>query len=53
VNKLRTKGLSIGKKQKHKRRVLTEKLDDKGARFEHTPRKITETSSSRDWSVKV
>jgi hypothetical protein len=27
------------KKQKHKRRVLTEKLDDIGARLEHTPRK--------------
>jgi transposase len=40
VNKLRTTGLLIDKKQKHKRRVLTEeKLDDIGARLEHTPRK--------------
>jgi response regulator of citrate/malate metabolism len=40
VNKLRTMGLSIDKKQKHKCRVLTEeKLDDIGARLEHTPRK--------------
>jgi hypothetical protein len=40
VNKLSTTGLLIDKKQKHTRRVLTEeKLNDKGARFEHTPRK--------------
>jgi transposase len=40
VNKLRTAGLLIDKKQKHKRRVLTEeKLHDIGARLEHTPRK--------------
>jgi transposase len=40
VNKLRTMGLLIDKKQKHKCRVLTEeKLDDIGARFKHTPRK--------------
>jgi hypothetical protein len=40
VNKLRTTGLLIDKKQKHKRRVVTEeKLDDIGARLEHTPRK--------------
>jgi transposase len=40
VNKLRTTGLLIDKKQKHKRRVLTgEKLDDIGARLEHTPSK--------------
>jgi transposase len=40
VNKLRSTGLLIDKKQKHKRRVLTEeKLDDMGARLEHTPRK--------------
>jgi hypothetical protein len=39
VNKLWT-GLLIGKKQKQNRRVLTEeKLDDKGAKLEHTPRK--------------
>jgi hypothetical protein len=32
-------GLLIDKKQKHKHRVLTEeKLDDRGARSEHTPR---------------
>jgi hypothetical protein len=31
-------GLLINKKQKHKHRVLTEeKLDDIGARLEHTP----------------
>jgi hypothetical protein len=42
VNKLRTTGLSINKKQKHKRRVLTEKLDDIGGRLEHTPRKSLE-----------
>jgi hypothetical protein len=31
-------GLLIDKKQKHKHRVLTEeKLDDIGARLEHTP----------------
>jgi hypothetical protein len=39
VNKLITMGLLIDKKQKHKRRVLTEKLHDIGARLEHTPRK--------------
>jgi hypothetical protein len=40
VNKLRTTPLLIGKKQKHKRQVLTEeKLDDVGARLENTPRK--------------
>jgi hypothetical protein len=39
VNKLRTTGFLIDKKTKHKRRVLTEKLDDMGARLEHTPRK--------------
>jgi transposase len=39
VNKLRTTGLLIDKKQKHKCRVLNEKLDDIGARLEHTPRK--------------
>jgi hypothetical protein len=37
VNKLTTTGLLIDKKQKHKHRVLTEKLDDIGARFEHAP----------------
>jgi transposase len=40
VNKLKTTGLLIYKKQKHKRRALAkEKLDDIGARLEHTPRK--------------
>jgi transposase len=40
VNKLRTTGLLIDKKQKHKRRVLSEeKLNDIGARLEHTRRK--------------
>jgi DNA-binding IclR family transcriptional regulator len=53
VNKLRTMGLLIDKNQKHKHWELTEKLHDTGARLEHTPRKSTETSSSRDWSVKV
>jgi hypothetical protein len=39
VNKLRTKGLLIAKKQKYKRQVLTEeKVDDIGARLEHAPR---------------
>jgi transposase len=40
VNKLRTTGLLIYKKQKHKPRVLTEeKFDDIEVRLEHTPRK--------------
>jgi hypothetical protein len=40
TNKLRITGLLINKKQKYKRRVLTEeKLDDIRARLEHTPRK--------------
>jgi hypothetical protein len=40
VNKLRLMGLLRDKKQKRKCRVLTEgKLDDIGARLEHTPRK--------------
>jgi hypothetical protein len=40
VNKLRSTGLLIDKKQKHKRRVHTEeKLDDTRAIFEYTPRK--------------
>jgi hypothetical protein len=38
MNKLRTTGLLIDRKQNHKRRVLTEeKLDDAGARYEHAP----------------
>jgi hypothetical protein len=36
VNKLRTTGLLIDKKQKHKRWVLIEKLGDMGARLEHS-----------------
>jgi hypothetical protein len=40
MNKLRSTGLLIDKKQKNKCQVLTEeKLDDIGARLEHTPRK--------------
>jgi hypothetical protein len=40
TDKLRTTEVLIDKKQKHKRRVLTEeKLDDTGTRLEHTPRK--------------
>jgi hypothetical protein len=39
VSKLRITGFLIDKKQKRKRRVLTEKLHDTGARLEHTPRK--------------
>jgi hypothetical protein len=39
VNKLRTMGLLIDGKQKHKHRVLTKKLHDTGTRLEHTPRK--------------
>jgi transposase len=40
VNKLKTMGLGIDKKQKHKRQVLTEeKLHDIGTRLEHKPRK--------------
>jgi hypothetical protein len=40
VNELRTTGFLIDKKQKHKGQVLTEeKLDDIGARHEHTPSK--------------
>jgi hypothetical protein len=39
VNKLRSMGLLIDKKQKHKRRVLTEKLAGIGARLEHAPTK--------------
>jgi transposase len=40
VNKLRSTGLLIDKRQKNKNEMLTEKkLDDIGARLEHTPRK--------------
>jgi hypothetical protein len=38
VNKIRTMGFLIDKNQKHKHRVLTEKLYDIGERPEHTPR---------------
>jgi hypothetical protein len=39
VNKLRTTGLVTNKKQELSRRVLTEeKIDDTGAKLEHTPR---------------
>jgi hypothetical protein len=39
VNELRTTGLLVNKKQKHKCQVLTEeKLDDIGARLEHKSR---------------
>jgi hypothetical protein len=38
MNKLKSTGLLIDKKQKRKRRVITEeKLDDIGARLQHTP----------------
>jgi hypothetical protein len=41
VNKLRSTGLVIDTKQKHKRQVLTEeKIDATGARLEHAPRKL-------------
>jgi hypothetical protein len=40
VNKMTTTGLSIDKKLNYKCRMLTEeKLDDIGARLQHTPRK--------------
>jgi hypothetical protein len=39
VNKHKSTGLLIDNKQKQKRWVPTEKLDDIGARLEHTPRK--------------
>jgi hypothetical protein len=39
VNKLRATELSTDKKQKHKRVLTEEKLDDTGARLVHTPRK--------------
>jgi hypothetical protein len=46
--------LGLNKQEtKHKLRVLTEeKFLDRGAGLEHTTRKITESSSSRDWNVK-
>jgi hypothetical protein len=39
ANKLRRTQLLTGRKQKHNRRVLAEKLQDIGARYKHTPRK--------------
>jgi transposase len=40
VNKIRSSGLLIDKKQKHKRRILTgEKLENIRARLQHTPTK--------------
>jgi hypothetical protein len=40
VNKLRTTGLLIDKKQRHQHGVITkEKLEKTGVRLEHTPRK--------------
>jgi hypothetical protein len=40
VNKVRTTGLSVDKKEKLKHQVLAEeKLDDIGAQLEYTPRK--------------
>jgi hypothetical protein len=47
-------GLIIDKKQKHKCRVLTEeKLDDIGARLEHTHLEYHKNVWLRDWTVKV
>jgi hypothetical protein len=46
VNKLRSTGLLINNKHKHKRQVLTEeKLDDIEARHEHAPRKSLKGSA--------
>jgi transposase len=60
VNKLKPTGLLIDKKQKHKRRVLTdEKLKSMGARLEYTPRKslkrlVQETGvSSARWATQL
>jgi hypothetical protein len=39
VNLLRKAGFLIDKKQNHTRRMFAEKLEDVGARYEHTPRK--------------
>jgi hypothetical protein len=52
VNKLRTMGLLLDMKKNLKRRELTEKLYDTGARLEHTPRKslnrlVQETEMSK------
>jgi hypothetical protein len=47
-------GFVIDKKQKYKRRVLTEeKLDDIGTRLEHTPRKSLKRLAQETGSVKV
>jgi hypothetical protein len=54
VNKLRITELLIDKKTKRKRRVLTEeKLDDIGARLQHTPRKLLNRLAEETASVKV
>jgi hypothetical protein len=53
VNKLRTTGLLIDKKQKHKRRERTEKLDGIGAGLEHTPRKSLKRLTQETKSVKM
>jgi hypothetical protein len=59
VNERRTTGHFADKKQKHKRRGLTEeKLHDIGARLEHTPRKslkrlAQETSVSKSIARKA
>jgi predicted aldo/keto reductase-like oxidoreductase len=45
VSTLRTAGLLIDKKQKHKHRLLTEKLDDIGA--------ILNIYLENNWNVKV
>jgi hypothetical protein len=47
-------GFLIDKKTKHERQALTkEKLDDIGARLEHTPRKSLKRLPQETWSVKV
>jgi hypothetical protein len=58
LNKLRTTGLLLDKKQKHYHRVFSEeKLDDIGTKLEHTPRKSlkrlaqeTGVSKSNTWT---
>jgi transposase len=53
LNKFRT-GLLIDKKEKHKRRVLTEeKLHAIGARLEHAPRKLPKRLSQQTGVSKV
>jgi hypothetical protein len=53
VNTLESTGLLIDKKQKHKRRVLAEKLDDTGARLEHATRKSLKRLAQETTGVKV